>query len=224
MNTTTSNPSISSAEGFAGWKKLSPDEQTAVKTETAGVLAARLLEGKSKIAIGQHLLNLRVILEPKRMFVAFLKHSFHMSQASGYRYINLYELGESLLPAPVLEAAITRGTPIRKSQIAENPPPKTNDPIAISAYLGSLEELPKRSLVAALESDPEQLMKECVNFVSSRYARLEGTPRQKQKWVSNFVGMLMTKFGLESERTYGPIPVPETFVVKRGRPAEAKAA
>lgn len=220
MSTVTSTKALEpTTEGFAGWAKLNPEEQKAVKQEADAVFEARKLEGKSKAAMGQHLLNLRVILEPKRIFVSFIKYNFHMSRATAYRYMDLYETGGKLLPAPILEAAITRGTAIRKELIADNPPPKTDDPMQITAYLKKLEELPQRKPVAALETDPEQLMKECVNFVGTRYSRLEGTSRSKQKWVGNLIGMLLTKFEIHTATKFAPQEIPSAFTVQRGRPA-----
>lgn len=224
-STTMTQRELPLTESFAGWAKLNPEEQKKVKQEATLVIEARKLEGKSKAAQGQHLLSLKVILEPKRLFTAFVLHNFHMSKATAYRYMEIFEIAEKVLPAPILEAAIERGTPIRKNLIAENPPPKTTDPVVISQYLSKLEELPQRNPKAALETDPEQLMKECVNFVGTRYSRLEGTPRQKQKWVSNLIGMLLTKFGVETNIKFSPVDIPNNFTVQRGRPAlPAKAA
>lgn len=219
MNSQTkANQEVPVAESFAGWAKLDADEQKVVKQESDAVIEARKLEGKSKAAIGLHLRKLRDILEPKRIFVSYLKFCFRMSKATAYRYMELSELAEKILPAPVLEAAIIRGTPINVKHIEHNPPPNTNNPQKIEAYLETLEQLPKREQKAANETDPELLAKEVVNFFGIRYQRLEGTARSRHKWTREVVGMILTKAGISSEASYAPMAIPSNFVVHRGRP------
>lgn len=217
-------------ESFAGWAKLnatkvSDVELQVVKHEVTEVFEARKTEAQSKEAIGQHLRNLKEVLDPKRMFVSTIDYFFKMSRATAYRYMELAEIAESILPAPVFEAAIVRGTPIRKDVIAQNPPPNTTDPQKISAYLTKLEEMPQRRPVAALETDPEVLSKEIVNFAGLRFDRLRAANRDQKflrKFTLEVVGMLLTKAGVDAKVEVSPTPIPESFIVHRGAPKKAE--
>jgi len=213
-------------ESFAGWAKLnatklSDAEQQVVQHEVKAVLEARKSEAKSKEAIGLHLRNMKDILEPKRIFVSSIKYFFKWSRATAYRYMDLAEVAESILPGPVFEAAIERGTPIRKEVIAQNPPPNTTNPQKISEYLTKLEEMPIRRPQAALETNPEILAKEVVNFAGIRMDRLKASgkdARFMQSWTLNVVGMFLTKLGIAAELKVAPVAIPESFVVHRGAP------
>jgi len=203
-------------ETFQGWSKLEPNEQASVKTESTALREAQHLESQSKLAIGEHLTKLREILEPKRMFLSFLTEVFDMSRATAYRYMNLYSLAQQALTPPVLEMAIQRSTRITPEMLKANPAPVTTDRSKIAEYLSSLK--PIRVEVA---KSPETLLKECVNFVSSRWDQLPQHQRTRQTFINSLVGMLLNRFGVASEKSFAPIAIPESFKGARGRPRKA---
>jgi len=221
---------------FADWAKLNADkidekQAETVQQEVQAVLEARKNEAKSKEAIGLHLRKIQEVLEPKHLFTASLKYFFNMSKATAYRYMELSEIAQVILPGPVFEAAIERGTRIRKDVIAQMPPPKTDDPEKISQYLDALDQQPQRRPQAALETDQEVLAKECVNFVGTRLDRLKANgvdTRTLKAFTKRVVSMILTKGGIEAEIKLAPVPIPEAFIVHRGAPrkeqSEPKAA
>jgi len=199
-------------ETFHGWSKLEAFEQDKVRQETLKLEEARGLESKSKLGQGEHLAKLQSILLPKKMFLSYIGEVFGMSRPTAYRYIDLYNAAQSKLPAPILEMAIRNGTKINAQILKANPPPKTEDRSAIKKYLDNLS--PMRVEVA---KSPDQLLKECVNFVSTRWSQLPNNHKTRTAFVQALVGMLLGKFGIASTQTFAPMAVPDTFKAQRGR-------
>jgi hypothetical protein len=99
----TQQPLLEDLTKLSGWAKLPNAEQEAIKETTTKTAIALHDVSMARIAVGKQLLAARTVLEPKRIFTKWLKLMFHMSKATAYRYIGLYEAAESKLSAPVLE-------------------------------------------------------------------------------------------------------------------------
>lgn len=209
-------------EAFVGWSKLQPKEQQLIKKETEAVTEALAQEGQSKISIGESLSAIRGVLQPKHMWVAFLDQRFHMSRATAYRYIEEYERVAKALPRKVLSIARERGFKIKAGAVAQNPPPVTTDVGAIIHYL---ERLERPVVVNPVKTeDTDMLLKECVNFVRTRFQRLPNNQRTKATFITSLIGMMLSTFGISSQVAYSPMAVPSHFKPNPiGRPA-AKAA
>lgn len=199
-------------EKFHDWSKLEPHDQDRVRQETLKLEEARGLESKSKLGQGEHLSKLQSILLPKKMFLSYIKEVFGMSRATAYRYIELYAVAQSKLPSPVLDMAIQSGTRINAQILKDNPPPKTEDRSKIQEYLSNLR--PMRVEVA---KSPDVLLKECVNFVSTRWGQLPSNHKARTAFVQSLVGMLLGKFGIANTQSFSPMAVPENFKSQRGR-------
>jgi len=207
-------------ETLRGWEKLEPQEQTSLRVEYRAIADALHAEGKSRLAIGQHLLRAQEILAPKRLFVRFLKRSFHMSRSTAFNYINLYKAATEYAPKKVIDIALSRNyRAVNKPNIFKTyRPPKTNDTAKIIQYLDGLEK--KKQKVISVHHTPEVLMKRALHAVEISLNRV---PKQERRnWVRSLIGMEMTKFGVGAD--IDPIPVPDSFEVKRGRPSTKKAA
>lgn len=197
---------------FEGLDDLQPLQIDKVRSEAQALVEALASESQSKLAIGEHLSNLRGLL--KRKFVGFLKANFDMSVATAYRYIDLYAAAKSKMPKPVLEMAVRQGVRLNAQTLKKSPPPKTEDKGKIQQYLASL-----RPTRVEIHKSTDLLLKECVNFVSVRYQQVPN--RSKPGFQRDLIGMLMTKFGVASDQMYSPAAVPENFRVVRGRPKAA---
>lgn len=209
-------------EEFAGWENLEPKEQQTVRLESETIAEALLMENQSRVAIGESLGAVRSILQPKHMWIAFLKEKFHMSRATAYRYIEEYEAVSKALPKKMMSIAKERGLKIRPQSLVRNPPPVTADTEEIVHYL---ERLERPTVVnPPREQDSDMLLKECVNFVRSRFSRLPNNQRAKTAFIRSLIGMMLSTFGISSEVSYGPVAVPDHFKAVRGRPRLAKAA
>lgn len=209
---------------FQGLSKLEPNEQDKVRQEDRLLANSMKTEAVSKLSIGEHLTNLRKILEPKHIFVAFLKqwsseYALPMSRATAYRYMDMYDTAYSALPGPILERAIQKGTKMGAEILAFHPPPQTEDPTEIEKYLDGL----KQNRVEVVPG-PDLLLRECVNFVGTRWAKLPGDHTSRTAFMQSLVGMLMAKFGVASEQTFHPMAIPESFRAQRGRPRLVAAA
>jgi hypothetical protein len=213
---------VPSLENSKGWDKLSDTERNALRTETQEVQHAVQMEAQSKLAIGEHLSKIQDILGPKRLFVSFVDHNFGWSRATAYRYIDMYKIGKRMLPEAFLEEAIARNTPIREDVLKSLPAiPQTTDKAVIRQFLhDNLENVPNQP--TQINTDYNSLLKEAFNFVVSREQRVAGNQRQKNKWHSDFIGMLLTKWGIASPTTFNPIAVPESMFNTRGRPKQAQ--
>ena len=74
-----------------GWEDLSEREKQIILKETTELNQAIVAFGRARVAIGEKLLNIRNVLEPKRMFTGYLKSvPFNISVATAYRYIEIY--------------------------------------------------------------------------------------------------------------------------------------
>src|ERR1700733_7674065 len=89
----------SAMESIAWWKSLTASEQRAVFLGTQALSEEMEKYGLSKLAIGQQLVRLREILEPKRKFCDYLRRNFPTcSVATAYRWIEQYETAKEKLP------------------------------------------------------------------------------------------------------------------------------
>ncbi len=209
------------------WGVLTASEQRTVMIETQALTEEMVKYGMSRLAIGERLLNLREILEPKRKFVNFLNTQCRFSRATAYRYINTYLSVKDRVPEVVLRTAIARGFDITNAALVEKmPPPKTHDRTKIVKYLEKMEEYRReeRSTAAEPEYDPDLLMREALNFVSMRFSRLPLNNRARGEWLEQLIGMILSDFGVRKEQSFAPVPVPEAFRVMRIRPKVESAA
>ena len=208
-------------ESFAGWAKLAPKEQQVVRRAADSVTHALLQEGQSKIAIGESLEAIRTILHPKHLWMKFLKTQFHMSSATAYRYIEEYQAVVKALPKTVLAVAKERGFKIKPGAVFTNPPPVTDNVKEIVHYLEKMERPTVVNPPQTVDSD--MLLKECVNFVRTRFERLAGNGKTKTAFIRALIGMLLSTFGISSSASYEPIAVPGHFRAKLGRPLKEAA-
>jgi hypothetical protein len=199
---------------FHGWSKLEPNEQTTINTESSKLAEALHQEARSCLAQGEHLFNLRSVLEPKKMFITFLDEIFAMSRATAYRRIDLYLAATKKMPANVLEMAIQKGTKITPKLLESNPPPKTTDPVEISTYLSTF-----KTTRVPVDKSSETILKECVNFVSTRLALLPSHHKTRAAFMRTLVGMLLTRFGVSAAQSFSPVAIPSDFITRVGRPA-----
>lgn len=229
-----------------GWDKLNADEQTVVQTEGVALAQALLVNGASRLAIGEHLTNLQGTLEPHNLFGRFLR-SFKFSKRTAYRFISGFKNAKARLPEPILKAAMARGINllgdndqkplgIYTEAAKRLPPPQNPDPTQVNAWLDSVEQVRKDvkqeaadaegtdAFVMPEPTDPATAMKECFRFVSNRYKQLPTTPKVRANWMRGLIGILLAEFGVSSMQQFQPQAVPEDFRVVRGRPKENKVA
>ncbi len=201
-------------EALRGWEKLEPQEQTAVRAEYRAIADALHSEGKSRLAVGQHLVAAQEILAPKRMFDRFIRQNFHLSRSTAFNYINLYKAALQDAPKKVLDIAMSKNyRAINKPHIFKTyPPPKTNSPAKIIQYLDKLEK--RRSKVVSIHKSPDNLIKQALHSVGVCWEKIPKP--QRREWSRQLIGMQMSRFGVGGD--INPVPVPESFNVVRGRP------
>lgn len=227
------------------WDKLSEDEKVTVHDEGIALAQALLVNGASRMAVGEHLTNLQGTLEPHNLFGRFLK-VFKFSKRTAYRYISGYKNAKARLPEPILKAAMARGI----NMLGENdqkplgvytdavkrlPPPQNANAVQANTWLDSVEEVRVKTRQEAADAvdsssftmpeptDPQTAMKECYRFVVARYKKLPSGAKVRTNWVRGFVGMLLTELGVSAAQSFLPQAVPDDFRVQRGRPAQKLA-
>lgn len=223
-----------------GWEKLNPQEQTVVQSEGQMLAQALIVNGASRLSIGEHLTKLQGVLEPHNLFVKFLRN-FHFSRRSAYRRINEFKNASKSLPEMVVKVAAARGMAIAGDSetaplgiyteaVRKLPPPTTPDIEQAGVWLDQVEKVRKDSRSSAATAgvgvnfnmpeplDPNTALKECVAFVKNRYSKLPNTARVKSKWLSTLQGMLLGLSGIGSAQTIEPQAIPEGFLPQRGRP------
>lgn len=219
------------------WDKLSTKEQDVVKTEGEQLAVSLLNYGRSRLAIGEHLLRIKEVLEPKQLFVKFLR-SFHFSVKTAYRYMNGFENAKRELPDEILQGAMARGynmigeakdkpLGIYTEAVKQLPPPVApKNAEQVNAWLDSVEQVRKKvrstgsvlSIADAPTGDPELLLKECTRFVANRVSKLPKNQRALQSFVKALIGYTMTMAGIDHSMSFSPIAIPEGVRAERGRP------
>ena len=203
-----------------GWDKLESSEQQTVKTETTNLDKALIESGKARLSIGEHLFNIREVLEPKGMFTKFLNCCTRFSRASAYRYVDMFTAASQILPSPVMQQAMLRGTEkINLKAVKASPPPKTTNVTQINDYLDKIQA-PVRE---AAETNPEVLKKECWMKIHSAFQRLPNNSRTRSAWIHSLLGMALTELGVSGAQTVTPVAVPDTYRPARGRPRTVAA-
>lgn len=207
---------------LSGWKSLTTHDQQAIKTETKALADSIFEAGKSRLKIGEHLTKVRDILEPKRMFTSYLK-SLQFSRATAYRFIETYEAAKTILPSPVLQVALMRGTDAINARVVKAlPPPKSADLQTINAYLDKISRV-EQGKDEEDSNDPELLKRECFNFVRTRVARLDMTGRAKVAWMRSLAGMMVGLLGVSNSLEISPSAAPDGYVRPRGRPRKVQS-
>lgn len=216
-STTSIDPSTISVHdlpSIEGWDALEPSEQATVKAETISLDKALIAAGNARIVVGEHLFNIREVLDPKRMFTKFLT-TLSFSRASAYRYIDTYTAAKTLLPEAVLKQAMLRGADhISVKKVEASPPPQTTNVVTINEYLDTISAPTPQEP----QTDPALLKKECYNFVHTRFQRLPRAGRSRSAWLHSLLGMLLAELGVSSPQTIEPTAIPSDYRSSLGRP------
>lgn len=239
-----------SAESFSElrfWKELETKERNAVLRDGQELIRAIEIHGTSKLAIGEHLLNIQTTLLPHhgawRNFLRSFRYKF--SQATAFRYITAYKNLRDRLPMMVVRAAIVRNMGIvgyddkkplgvYTSAVKALPPPKNPSPAAADRYLDQLQEkLTQQRTVtgrkaakaeAAQDAEAFDAIRNDPTFMQKHSFRIVKNnlmklpSRQRRKWLISLVGMLLTEINSAADLTASPIDVPEGFNQGKGRP------
>ncbi len=206
-------------------------EQSTVVTEGQALAGAMLSEGQAKMEVGKHLAAVKAVLEPHNLFQKFLKRFTKYSIPTAYRYMRRYENAVKNLPAAVVTAAMSRGIDITgatdakpfgvyTNAIKKTRVPRTANEAEAHKFLDRVEEIRAQSKEDGpqlVSGDPELSKRECVRFFTLKYDRLPNNKRTRDKFARETIALIMAKAGLETQ-TISPIPVPEDFIVHRGRP------
>lgn len=219
------------------WDRLDATEQKTVKTEGEHLAIALLNHGRSRLAIGEHLVNIRTVLEPKKLFVKFLKN-FHFSVKTAYRYMNGFSNAKRELPETVLSAAMARGynmigeseqkpLGIYTNAVRQLPPPKDPTQSQANQWLDSVEQVRKKSKssvtefspeIVSVPQDPGTLLKECYRFVENRFKKLPENARERSRWMKDLIGYQLFMAGIDKSTAFLPKTPPADFKAERGRP------
>lgn len=232
------------------WGKLSDKEQQIVKDETTQLVQAMMIHGGSKLAMGEHFLKLREVLEPKRCFQKHLKAVTKMPLRTALRYITAYQNASTQLPLPVLKAVMaynlnmlgdSEDRPLGKYTEAVEilPPPNTSDPERINKWITDVEDIRmKRSslldqkdatgkkkhvdMMARPTGDPNKLLRSAYRAFDSLFRRLSNHDgRVKAKFVHKLAAFMAADLGVANLKVDAEA-VPAGFKAVRGRPRHDK--
>jgi hypothetical protein len=209
------------------WDKLENVERKTVERETKELAAAHADQVVSRARMGEHLMNLQLVLEGKGLFVKYLE-TLHFSYRTAYRYIEAYKAVKGQLPDIALQMAAARGMDLVGYQadrpfgpytepVKALPPPADTD--KIPEWLDQIEEkrkeMPKRAR-RAKAAPPEASLRMAF---ASVYRRFKALPAGKGRvvWSKRLIGLLMAEMGLPGQH-FEPEAVPEGFRPKVGRP------
>lgn len=215
-----------------GWDGLSRKDQIFIERETKGLGEALADYGRSRLAIGERLTNIKDKL-PAGMFAKYLG-AYHFKRSTAYKTMAEYKNAVQWLPEPVLRRAMARNMPLLGESdesplgpytkaVKRLPAPESEDPIVIDQYLDSLEESRKRTdarspKMAEVDEDSEVLLKHAYRFVSTRLKKIPNRGKARRVWMDKLVGMLLTELGVSGGQTFTAEGIPEEFVAQVGRP------
>lgn len=208
-------------ETLKGWDSLISQDQQTIRKETQLLVESVFETGKARLNVGEHLTKVRDILDPKRMFTKYLK-TLRFSRATAYRFMDTYLGAKTILPSPIMQVALMRGTDSINARLVKAfPPPKSNDVAVIDAYLDKIAKKERGQREEPDESKLAETMKrECFNFIRTRWERLPAsmTKREKTAWMNDLRGMTMTLQGVSNTLTIEASAIPSDYVRPRGRP------
>lgn len=229
-NKTTTSPERAphiQLELLKGWEKLIPHDQQIIRKETSALSESIYDVGKARLCIGEHLAKVRDILEPKKMFVKYLD-TLGFSRATAYRFMDNYLMARTILPTPVMQVALMRGSDTINARLVKAfPPPKSNDVGVINDYLDVIEQKERGEPPAGSDDQiAESYKRECLNFIRVRWSRLPASmnKRAKTAWMNDLRGMTLTLQGISNPLTIEASAIPEGYVRPRGRPRAEKKA
>lgn len=215
MKRTNANEALNSLASMTGWGDLEQNEQTAITGATTK--AAKALEDvhNAKLSAGEHLSKVEEILKPRRLFTVYLNEVFHMSRATGYRYINLFKALKDALPEPILKVAMLRSDDrlniaLVKSGVVA---PRTRNVVKINEFLDSVQSGGPRLVQ---QRTPREIEKAMFHSASLLLRKVSG--RSKTAVLNSTVGMLLTELGISNPMSFEPVAIPDNFLVSRGRP------
>lgn len=215
-----------------GWTELGKDEQLTVVRETEAIAESRMQQGMAMLNEGRHLINVQKILEPRRMFQAYLKQYYATSIKTAYRYIEWFKVFEKQYAPEVLRAILYRSAELPGGKLSphqflaatkELPAPKTAEPKVIDHYLTQARENHRKILSrrrkGASSITEEMALKECFNFVLNAMGKCQfKNTADKGDWLERLAGMLAQAQAVPGKRTLARVAVPEGFRKRRGRP------
>jgi hypothetical protein len=214
-------------ELLRGWDKLIPHDQQIIQKETQALTVSIYEVGKARLRIGEHLTRVRDILEPKKMFVKYLD-TLGFARATAYRFMDNYLMARTILPTPIMQVALMRGSDTINARLVKAfPPPKSNDVGVINDYLDVIEQKERGEPPAGSDDQiAESYKRECLNFIRVRWSRLPASmnKRAKTAWMNDLRGMTLTLQGISNPLTIEASAIPEGYVRPRGRPRAEKKA
>lgn len=202
------------------WGKISPAEKRAVQSEALALQEALIHRENSKLAIGEHLINLQKILKPKGLYTRFLRH-YNFSEKSSYRYIRAFKLAQGRLPQDILKTAMMKGMDILgddyEQAIKELPPPAKASTEEAVQYLTTIKTKCKeiRSIKRTErleEKNPEILLEQAYQDFRLHFRKLPANHKRRMRWVHELAGMMLTELGVGNPQTIAPIAVPADFI------------
>lgn len=206
-----------------GWNDLDKSEQVTVKTEVTNLDKALIAAGTARLRVGEHLYNIREVLEPKRLFTQFLNCCTTFSKASAYRYIDMYTAARNVLPETVMNRVMLRGMDrINLEAVRQMPPPRTTNVTKIDDYLSKIER--HREPANVQEATMDDLKKRFYHNFRGLVAQIPVNTRLRTFWMRDCLGMALTELGFNTTQTISPVAIPDSFVSARGRPRKEEAA
>lgn len=215
-----------------GWADLDAKTKATLEMETQQLGLALSNLGFSRLAVGEHLFNLQELLVPLRMFGKYIEAT-RLKRSTANTYIQGWRNAQELLPESVLRVAMARNFNMLGNDeekplgvytdiVKRNPPPKTDEPRRISAWLDEIEvsrkrreanEVPRKS-----NSDPQLVTKILYRYINLQLNKLPRNNRTRKTCLENAVGMVLADMGISAGVSITPQAAPKDFKPVVGRP------
>lgn len=245
--TTDSSPS-SLLSTLPGWDTLTRRDQQFIEKETRAIGNSLIDYGRSRLAIGEHLTNIKERC-PRGMFAKYIK-TYHFKKSVAYENIKAYARSTShpLMTGPILREAMARnmqmlgadeesplGVYTKPVAMMKVPPPTDDDKVKINEWLDGVETIKIRldgrsKRMKEIDADPEETAKKCYRAIITFIRRLPSTgdnrkdKRDQISFAENVFGMVFADLGMSSGKLIEPQAAPDEYRAVVGRPRKEEAA
>lgn len=216
------------------WTELDAREKETVESHTRGLALAMAHQAKTRLEIGEHLTELREVLEGKRVFRRYLK-TLRFGYRTALRYMQCYRVVKDKMPDHVLKLAAARGMDLVGFQpdrpfgpyteaVKRLPVPRVEG--AVPEWLDRLEVVARRDAARRKSRQngvdglpPDVRLRAAYRASVGQFRRVKGAAgaAAARRWAVKLLAVLMTEFALPAQRL-APIPPPEGFRAVLGRP------
>lgn len=228
-----------SLESLPGFFSLEKDEQIGLRSDAAGIMESWQQQGWGQFREAVFLARARKRTEKHGAWGQFLSLLYGNRRRAADRRLEDYEKLRQRLTDDQIDYLAEHGAqympyaavPLGEvaNAVHQLPAPKENKPAVLEGYFRKVGEKLKEAKKSRVLT-PRQIAHEAASFelfqATNRIIRAckWKNTEQKKEFLAETMGMVMAEQGIPGKLTTGQVPVPDKFIIKRGRPPKKKVS